>query len=87
MWIVVAAGRLQKPVVHLVSQRPSITEAQQGNLHAAAAAALLLLPPTFTTQACEGNLLLTNCYGTFALAVDHALDCPQSYVPGVLPSP
>lgn len=45
-----AAGRLQKPVLTLISHAVEYEAAQQANLRAAAAAALLLLPPRFTTQ-------------------------------------
>mmetsp|Transcript_32001 Transcript_32001/g.83333 ORF Transcript_32001/g.83333 Transcript_32001/m.83333 type:complete len:453 (-) Transcript_32001:97-1455(-) len=44
------AGRLQKPVLTLVSRKTEVEAAQAANQHAAAAAALLLLPPRFTTQ-------------------------------------
>ncbi|KAL6759699.1 mitochondrial matrix Mmp37-domain-containing protein [Haematococcus lacustris] len=44
------AGRLHKPVVHLVGRSQALAMAQAANLRAAAATALLLLPPSFTTQ-------------------------------------
>ena len=43
------AGRLHKPVAHLLPPPPAVAAAQQGNLDAAVAAALLLLPPTFSS--------------------------------------
>lgn len=45
-----AAGRLQKPVTHILPAPSHIQAAQQFNLRAAAATALLLLPPAFSTQ-------------------------------------
>jgi len=44
------AGRLQKPVLMLVSKVEELEGAQAANLQAAAAAALLLLPTHFTTS-------------------------------------
>lgn len=43
------AGRLHKPVAHLLPPPPAVAVAQRRNLDAATAAALLLLPATFNS--------------------------------------
>ena len=43
------AGRLHKPVTHLMAPSPTLAAAQEANLDSAVAAALLLLPPSFSS--------------------------------------
>ena len=69
------AGRLQKPVVTLVSHVKELQAAQEANLQGATAAALLLLPRRFSTQVLSQAMWCQNVLSL--LASVSVLNCIQ----------